>query len=179
MKTNTIRLRSFYLFLLLAISTCPAFAQEQNEGETIPVGTMTWNEYGLSFELPDEARFIVDNDVNTQIRTQDMDIDIYLIDRRQYTDEQLGQEVIASAKRGELDLKTAHGLKIDNGQLQGGALYGLQSDGNAVIIAAIENINTLYAFIIIIQNLEGKGEKGHNLLNSIMLVPPENLIVRK
>lgn len=181
MRKNTIRRSLLFIALLMCgtVSTVWAQEQEQQEEQVLQAGTVVWEAYGLSLTLPEEARVIVDNDTRWQMRTSDMDVSINLLDRSRYTDEELGQEVVASALRGNMDLKTAHGIQLDNGPLQGGALLGMVEGDSHAYIVCLEHINTAYAFFIVIQNAAGKEAKGDALLKSFTLIPPENLIVRK
>lgn len=180
MRRNMVRQRLFLLILLLCATLPTVLAQEQEQQwPTLEAGRISWEAYGFSFDLTDEASVVTDTDTRWQLRTSYMDIDINVMDRTQYTDEELGQIILSSASRGDMDLKIANGIKFDNGPLQGGALVGKIDENNYAYLLCIEHIHTTYALCIIIQVRADMKAKADALLDSFNLMPPEEMIVRK
>lgn len=145
----------------------------------LPAGTTAWETYGLSFTLPQEMREVVDNETHWKLQASDMDLDVVMLDRSQYTDEELGREVVGCVLRGGMDLTKAGVIKISNGPLQGGGITGKNEYNSDVIALCVEHIHTAYAFLILIQNADGQEAKGKTVLDSIKLNPSEDLIVRR
>lgn len=180
MKRNTVGQRLLFLALLLCTALPTVLAQEQEQQwPRLAVGKTIWEAYGLSFDLPEGASVVTDTDTRWQLRTSDMEIDINVVDRTQYTDEELGQIIVSTALEADMDLKVANGIQFDNGPLQGGALVGMLDEKTYAYVLCIEHIHTAYAFCIAIQGMAGRKAKAEALLDSFNLVPPEDMIVRK
>lgn len=181
MSRKSIRQRTLFIALLIlcaSASTVLAQEQAQPEERVLPAQTTVWEAYGLSFNLPQAMRETLSTDTHWKLQASDMDLDVVVLDRYTYTDEELGKEVVECVLRGGMNLAEARIIKFENGALQGGGIIGKNEYDSDVIALCVENIDTAYAFLILIQNADGQEAKGKTVLDFIKLHPPGNLIVR-
>lgn len=146
-------------FLLLAILCCSFYAIAQ-VGTRMPADLLTWNQYGFYFRMPLESVVTVDEDYQQTFQGEGLEVDVQVLDRRQFSDQRLGELVVETLHGYGIPVAELHGGPVnptESAGLKGVMLYGVgQVEGQDICagMLCLLNPDTFLAFMMRVKALE-------------------------
>ena len=157
------------LFLMCLIFHAVSYNANCCEKGDGPKKTWTFERYGLSFDFDPESEIQEESERMVRVTNgSDMMVTVYVEDRSNQSDEQLGKDVLDFALENGMDLSKSIGTYVAGKSLSGAYIRGnMKGTDESLAVGAYVRLNTLWAFVVIIKYKNGLDAKADEVMDSL------------
>lgn len=152
--------------LLFHTVSFEANCMEKEDGQK---KTWTFERYGFSFDFDPDSEIQEESETMVRVTNgKDMIVTVYVEDRSNQSDEQLGKDILNFAVENGMDLSKSAGMYVAGKSLSGAYLRGnMRGTDESLAVGAYVRLNTLWAFVVIIKYKNGLDAKAEEVMDSL------------
>lgn len=156
------------LFVCLLFHITP-FKADCREREDETKKTWTFERYGFSFDFDAESEIQEESERMVRVTNGgDMMVTVYVEDRSNQSDEQLGKDILDFAVENGIELSKSTGTYVAGKSLSGAYIRGnIKGTDESLAVGAYVRLNTLWAFVVIIKYKNGLDAKADEVMDSL------------
>lgn len=157
------------LFLACLLFHTISFNADCREREDGPKKTWTFERYGFSFDFDPESEIQEESERMVRVTNgSDMMVTVYVEDRSNQSDEQLGRDILDFAVENGIELSKSTGTYVAGKSLSGAYIRGqMKGTDESLAVGAYVRLNTLWAFVVIIKYKSGLDAKADEVMDSL------------
>ncbi len=131
--------------------------------------TWTFERYGFSFDFDAESEIQEESERMVRVTNgSDMMVTVYVEDRSNQSDEQLGRDILDFAVENGIELSKSTGTYVAGKSLSGAYIRGkMKGTDESLAVGAYVRLNTLWAFVVIIKYKNGLDAKADEVMDSL------------